>query len=180
MSKSVKETLEAITPEKGTARFSKKNFNELLSALVNDTEFATKVAVTKNKELVEVKDVFIAKEFRKFLKKQLEKAGVDKADAQAVMDPSFEIDNVDGLYELIATSIYEYIDAHNRFEFLPKEDFRGSIALAQKDKTVKESHVRNPKTGEDMGIWETTTKPYKVLTASSPAPDYLKTRKKKG
>lgn len=176
--KSVKEVLGEITPEKGTGRFSKKAFNELVDALVNDTEFAAKVAVTKNKELAEVKEVFVGKEFRKFLKRILEKAGVDKADASIVMDPSFEIDNVDGMYELISTAIYEYMDAGNRFEFLPREDFRGSLTLRQKPESTETRRVRNPQTKEDLGLWENTTKAYKVLAASSPAPDYLRTRRR--
>lgn len=178
MGKTVKETIGEIKSENGVGRFSKNDFNKLCTALINDTEFAAKVAVTKNKELAEVKDVFVGKEFRKFLKKTLEKAGMDKADAAAVLEPSFTIDNADGLYEFVATSVYEYIDAGNRFEMLPRKDFRGSITLDSVGDTVKVSKVRNPHTGEDMGEWETRTKAHKKLAVSSPAPEYLKSRKK--
>lgn len=174
----VAEVLAEITPEKGTARFSKKSFNKLLTAMINDTEFATQVAVVKNKELAEVKEIFVGKDFRKFLKGVLVKAGMDKADAGVVMDPSFQIDNVDGLYEFIATVVYEYMDASNRFEFLPKEDFHGSMCLRTKPAAKTNSRVRNPQTNEDLGLWERETKAYKILSCSSPAPDYLTTRKK--
>lgn len=179
MAKSVKDVLIEITPEKGVNRFSKKNFNDLMKAMINDTEFATKVAVTKNKELVEVKEVFVGKDFRKFLKHVLEKAGMDKADAAVVMEPTFEIDNVDGLYEFISTVVYEYMDAHNRFTFLPREDFSGgNLTVKKKSATTTTARVKNPKTKEDLGLWERETKEHRVLVASSPAPAYLKTRKR--
>lgn len=178
MAKTVKEVIAEITPSKGTGRFSKNAFNELVTALVNDTDYAAKVAVVKNKELAEIKDVFVGKDFRKFLKRVLEKAGVDKADAAVVMEPSFEIDNVDGLYELISTSIYEYMDANNKFEFMPRERFRGGISLREKAASETTGPARNPKTGEDLGVWERKTQAHKVLVASSPAPEYLRTRRR--
>lgn len=178
MAKTVNEVLSEIRPEKGIARFSKKSFNELMKALANDTEYAAQVAVVKNKELADVKEIFVGKDFRKFLKRVLEKAGMDKADASVVLDPSFEIDNVDGLYEFISTAIYNYMDANNRFEFLPKEDFRGSMCLKEKAASTTTGRVHNPQTKEDLGVWERQTKAYRVLSCSSPAPDYLTTRRR--
>lgn len=181
MSKSVKEVIAEITPEKGTNRFSKKNFNDLLLAMINDTEFSAKVAVAKNHQLAEVKEVFVGKDFRKFLKKVLEKAGMDKADAQVVLDPSFELDNADGLYEFIATSVYEYMDAGNRFALLPREDFGGgSMTIKEKDEKETTSRAHNPKTKEDLGLYKRTTKKHKALVVSSPAPAWLKTRERVG
>lgn len=176
----VKEVLVEIHPERGVNRFSKKNFNDLLIAMANDTEFAANVAVVKNKELAEVKEVFVGKDFRKFLKRVLEKAGMDKADASVVMDPSFQIDNVDGLYEFISTAIYEYMDSGNRFSLLPREDFSGgTLAIKMKEeKTTEASRIHNPKTKEDLGLWKRTTGAHKVLVASSPAPAYLKKRER--
>lgn len=179
MTKTVKGVIAEITPESGYARFSKRNFNDLMMALMNDTEFAAEVAVVKNKELADIQKIFVAKEFRKFLKKVLMKAGMDQSDASAVMDPSFEIDFTDGLYEFFATAIYEYVDAHNKFTLLPREDFDGgSIALKTVAEKSTTSRCRNPKTQEDLGLWERTTRKHKVLTVSSPAPAYLKTRRR--
>lgn len=179
MAKKVKDVIAEITPEKGYARFSKKNFNDLMLALMNDTEFAAEIAVVKNKQLADIQKLFVAKDFRRFLKKVLVKVGMDPSDASVVMEPSFEIDFTEGLYELFATAIYEYVDAHNKFALLPREDFDGgSIALRTVEEKSATSRCRNPKTQEDLGLWERTTKKHKVLTVSSPAPAYLKTRKR--
>lgn len=179
MGKTVKDVIAEITPEKGTNRFSKKNFNDLMLAMANDTEFAAQVAVVKNKQLSEIKEVFVSKDFRKFLKRVLEKAGMDKADAACVMDPSFEIDNVDGLYEFFVTALYEYVDASNRFSLLPREDFSGgNIALKTKAESETVGSCHNPKTKEDLGVWRRKTGKHKVLVVSSPAPAYLKTRER--
>lgn len=176
---SVKEVLTRITPTGNTPnRFSKKSFNDLMKAMLNDTEFVSEVAVTKNKELSDIQKVMVTKEFRGFLKRVLEKAGVDKAESAMVLDSSFTIDNVDGLYDFMSAAIYEYMNSKNTFEFPAKEDFRGKLTIKEKPATKKVSQARNPQTGESLGTWEYETKPYKTLVASSPAPDYLKTRKK--
>lgn len=175
----VKEVLARITPAGNTPnRFSKKSFNDLMKAMLNDTEFVSEVAVTKNKELADVQQVMITKEFRGFLKRVLEKAGVDKAESAMVLDPSFTIDNVDGLYDFMTAAIYEYMNAKNTFDFPSKKDFKGKLTIKEKaaSKSVKEA--RNPQTGDSLGTWEYSTGAYKTLVASSPAPDYLKTRKK--
>ena len=176
---SVNEVLTRITPAGNTPnRFSKKSFNDLMKAMLNDTEFVSEVAVTKNKELADVQKVMVTKEFRGFLKRILEKAGVDKAESAMVLDPTFTIDNVDGLYDFMTAAIYEYMDAKNTFEFPAKKDFRGKLNIKEKAATKKTSEARNPQTGESLGTWEYETKPYKTLVASSPAPEYLKTRRK--
>lgn len=176
---SVKEVIERITPKGNSVnRFSKKSFNDLMKAMLNDTDFAADIAVTKHKELAEMQKVMVTKEFRGFLRRILEKAGIDKADSAVVMDPSFTIDNVDGLYDFISTAVYEYMAAKNKFDFLPRKDFRGSITVKDKAKTSKVSEARNPQTGESLGTWQYDTDSYKTLVASSPAPEYLKTRKK--
>ena len=177
-SENVKSVLEEIAQKGSTPnRFSKKSFNKLLKAIANDPEFTTKVAITKNKELAEVQDVAVSKGFREFLKKVLEKAGVDKAESGMVLEDSFTIDNVDGLYEFFSAVIYEYMDAGNKYDFLPKEDFKGSISLKQNKEGSSIKDVRNPKTGETIGRFEYRNKAYKSLVASSACPEYLKTRK---
>lgn len=175
----VKECLTRITPAGDTPnRFSKKSFNDLLKAILNDTEFVSEIAVTKNKELADVQKVLVTKEFRGFLKRILEKAGVDKAESAMVLDPSFTIDNVDGLYDFMSAAIYEYMAAKNTFDFPPKKDFKGKISIKTEPASTKVSEARNPQTGESLGTWEYKTESYKKLVASSPAPDYLKSRKK--
>ena len=175
---SVEETLEKITSKsKEPNRFSKKNFNELLKSVANDPNFAVTMAKTKG-DSFEATEVLVTKGFRKFLKKVIEKVGVDKKESEIILGSDFTIDNVDGLYEFIAAVLYEYMAAGNYFEFIPREDFKGKITVKQKDKETRVRDIRNPQTKENMGTFEYTTKPHKILTASSPTPKYLTSRKK--
>lgn len=180
----VKETLKTMEGKKNSKgevisnRFSRKNFNNLMKAMANDPDFVVKIPLMKNGQISELKEVMVSNEFRKCVKKMLEKAGVDKNESMMVMDPSFTFDNLDGLYEFFATAVYEYMNAGNKFDFLPREDFKGSITVKTKEKSTKTSEARNPRTGESLGTFEYTTDEYKTLVASSPCPEYLKTRKK--
>lgn len=173
-----------VTPnDKGKmvlAKFSKSKFDALMRAMLNDPEFTTKKAIVKSGELSEVTDIAVSKGFRKFVKGIIEGFGVDKAESEKVMSPNFTVDNVDGLYEFFATALYEYIDAGNKFDLIPKEDFRGSVSLKSKPDTTTTSKVYQPKTREYLGEYSLTKKAHKVLSTKSPCPKYLKKRIKKG
>lgn len=159
-------------------RFSKKNFNKLMKAMANDPNFATKVAVTKNGELDHLEDVMVTEGFRKWVKKVIEKAGVDKKESAMVLDPSFTFDNMDGLYEFFSTAVYDYMEAGNRFEFMPKKDFKGNITVKKQKASKRVADARDPRTGTNLGTFEYSNEEYKTIAASSPCPDYLKGRKK--
>ncbi len=149
-----------------------------MRAILNDPTFTEKVAVSSGEELIKVEEIAVSEEFRKFLKKVLEKAGIDKKDSEVVLSKDFTIDNVDGLYEFFASAMYEYMNAGNKFDLLPKEDFKGSLYLSTVEAASRVSTVRNPQTNEDMGEFEFSHKAYKTLKASSPCPKYLKSKKK--
>ena len=177
---SVKDVLDSIkeTKENTPNRFSKKNFNRLMKAMLNDTDFAGKVAVVKNKELQEVQEIMVTQGFRKFLKGVIEKAGIDKSESDMVLSKDFTIDNVDGLYEFISTALYTYMEVGNTFDFIPQEDFKGSLNVKKVKADKKVRAARNPQTGEELGNFEYVSKAYKTLSASSPCPAYLTTRRK--
>jgi hypothetical protein len=179
MAEKVSDVLKDIQQKgKGPNRFSKKSFNRLVKAMLNDTSFTAKVAQASGTELIRIEEVAVTEGFRKFLKKVLEKAGIDKKDSEVVLGDSFTIDNVEGLYEFFAEALYQYMDAGNKFDLLPKEDFKGSLYLKKIAAGSREASVRNPQTNEDMGKFEFGHKPYTMLTTTSPCPEYLKTKKK--
>lgn len=158
-------------------RFSKKAFNRLVKAMVNDPTFTEAVAESSGEELIKVTDVAVSEGFRKFLKKVLEKAGMDKKDSEVVLGKDFTIDNVDGLYEFFAAALYEYMNAGNKFDLLQKENFKGSLYLADVEAGSKVSEVKNPSTGEKIGTFEFSHKAYQTLKVTSPCPKYLKSKK---
>lgn len=179
MTESVGLVLDEIKQKGNTPnRFSKKAFNRLMRAILNDPTFTEKVAVSSGEELIKVEEIAVSEEFRKFLKKVLEKAGIDKKDSEVVLSKDFTIDNVDGLYEFFAAAMYEYMNAGNKFDLLPKEDFKGSLYLSTVAASSRVSTVRNPQTNESMGDFEFSHKAYKTLKATSPCPKYLKSKKK--
>lgn len=180
---SVEEVLNEMTAtrkENGTFnynRFNKKNFEKLMKAMLNDPNFKTEVVKAK-KDDMEIEEIEVSKGFRKFCKKIIEKAGVDKAESERILSEEFTFDNVSGLYEFFATAIYLYIERGNKFDLLPKKDFKGSVCLKEVSKSSKTAPARSPQTGEYLGDFETTKEAHKVLTVKSSCPSYLKKRVK--
>lgn len=158
-------------------RFSKKNFNTLALALANDVNFTVKVA-KKVGDTCELEDVMVTKEFRKWCKKLAEKLGVDSAESERILSSDFQIDNVDGLVEFFQTAIYEYMDAGNRFDLMPREDFQGGIYLKDIGESTKVCGAKNPKDGSFLGQFETKKKAHKILAVKSSCPSYLSEKRK--
>ena len=161
-------------------RFSKKNFNTLIAAIANNPEFKAKVVKVKNNEVVDVEDVMVTEGFRKFCKKIIEKAGVDKKESDIVLTSDFQFSTADfeGMYEFIAAAIYEYIAAGNQFDFLPTEDFKGGISLKDVGEVTKTAEAFSPKDRSSLGTYKTTKKAHKELVVKSSCPSFLKNRVK--
>ena len=163
---------------KAVNRFSKRNFNMLMLAMLNDLDFQSKVTKRTNGTDVSYETVMVTKGFRKWCKHLLERAGFDKTEASMVLTDKFVIDSVEGLYDFFCTAIYTYMEAGNQFNMPPKEGFQGGIYLKDIPAKKKSFKARNPKDGSSLGMFETEEKPHKVLKAKSVCPSYLKTRKK--
>ena len=159
-------------------RFNKKNFTSLMTAMANDPDFTAKVVKVKNDEISSIEDVMVSQGFREFCKKVVEKAGVDKKESAVVLTSSFEFSEADlsGLYEFFADAVYEYMAAGNQFDFLPTEDFKGSISLKNVDEVTKTSEAFSPKDRSSLGVYQTTKKAHKELAVKSSCPSFLKNR----
>ena len=160
-------------------RFNKRNYQTLLRAMLNDPDLKAVTVKLKEGAVDSTEEIMVTKEFREFLRKILVKAGIDNADSNAIMSRDFVIDNVDGLYEFFATSMYLYMNAGNRFDLIPTETFRGSIFLEDVPETTKVSDAKNPKTREFIGTIETTKKAHQKLAVKSSCPSWLVSRKMK-
>ena len=161
-------------------RFNKKNFTMLMTAMANDPDFTAKVVKVKNGDIDSIDEVMVTKGFRKFCKKVLEKAGVDKNESDIVYSTSFEFSNsdLDGLYEFFADAVYEYMKAGNQFDLLPTEEFKGSISIKDVCEVTKTAEAFSPKDRSSLGVFETTKKAHKELAVKSSCPSFLKSRKK--
>ena len=160
-------------------RFNRKNFEKLLTTMLNDPKFTTKVASVKKGELASVEEIAVSEKIRKWCRKLVEKAGIDSSESAVVMGEDFEVPNMDGFYEFIATAIWLYMEQGNQFDFLPREDFKQtSIVVKDVDPSTKVREARNPATGESLGKYEYSTgKHKKLVVKSSGAPKWLQTRK---
>ena len=119
-------TMQAKKNSKGKKvlnRFSKKNFNTLMVAMANDVDFTEKVAKKTGDSFV-LEDVMVTKAFRKWVKKLVEKAGIDANESERVMSDDFKIDDMEALYDFFVAALYEYLNAGNRFDLPNKEDFQ--------------------------------------------------------
>lgn len=183
---SVSEVLESISAKKNAKgkiiknRFSEKSFNKLLAAMFNDPDFTTEVAVVKAGQLDTVEKIKVSEGFRNFCRRLLEQAGMDSADSAVVLNPEFTISEkmTEGLYEFMATAIYIFIEKGNKFDFIPKPDFKGSIYLNEVDEKIVEKEAIHPATRESLGMFKTTKGKHKELRTKSPTPKYLCVRKK--
>ena len=181
---SVQEVLEEIkakTNAKGNVvlnRFNKKKFEKLIKAMVNDPNFKTQVAVVKKGQLESVEEIEVSKNFRKFIQHVVEKAGIDKAESGKVLDAGFTIDKAEGIYEFMATAMWLYMEQGNRFDLLPKENFKGSLYVKNIDKSKKHSKAYHPKTRELLGEFEVEREAHRTIAIKSGCPSYLRKRKK--
>lgn len=174
----VAEVLEEIRA-KGDSKaiYSEKKFKKLMKAMANDKKFTELVAKVKNGEYIGDEEYNPATKLREWCVKVVKKAGIDKAEAQKVLDEDFIIDDVEGLPEFFAATLYEFMASGNTYDIIPKKDMKANIRITdvpEKTKTVKS---RNPQTGEVMDPFEQTTEAHRVVSVKSPAPKYLKHRK---
>lgn len=159
-------------------RFSKKAFNELLTAMVNDPDFTTDFAVSAKGELKSVEELRVTEGFRKWLQKVVEIAGIDKAESAVVLSKDFVIPNMDGLYELFTTAMYEYMKNGSRFDMIPKKDFKASFAMNKKAPKTKTGTLLNPSTGEVLGTYSTDMAEHWEASVKSSCPNWMKKRMK--
>lgn len=184
--KSVAAVLESIRPNPAVKdngktnhnRFSKKAFNELLTAMVNDPDFTTDFAVSAKGELKSVDEIRVTEGFRKWLQKVVEIAGIDKAESAVVLSKDFVIPNMDGLYELFTTAMYEYMKNGSRFDMIPKKDFKASFAMNKKAPKTKTGTLLNPSTGEVLGTYSTDMAEHWEASVKSSCPNWMKKRMK--
>ena len=149
--------------------FSRADFNKLATAFLNEEAYVINSVGTKDGAMV-TKEVLPIKEFRNMLRVILVDFGVDKQEAQRVVD-GYDIHNVDGLYEVCSELVFQYIAAGKKFDFIPKEDFIGSLSLKDLGPSVGE--FRDIKTKDLIKV---SKKAHSLLEKRSKCPKWLKER----
>lgn len=156
----------------GSSRYSEKRYADYVKAIANDTEFHTERYVSRDGKMVN-EEVYPSKRLRKFLKAILEQIGVDKSESTLIEDPNFVIKNVDGLIDFIKELNYAYLVNGNELKLPDREDFQGSIYIADYDEKKETKRSINPKTGEVGEPYLKITKAHKRLKVKSTPPSWL-------
>ena len=182
MGKSVKETKKEIrgrvkTNAKGNLipSFSREEFNRLLNATLNDSEYEAEIVAVSGGEL-ETKKIPVTKQFReKFIKPILIDAGVPKEDAEKIAT-SYEFRNAqtEGLYDLIADAVYNFMDCGKKFNFHNHSDFTGSIFMKDVEECKVERDIRDMKTKEVTGRKKEKREKHRTLAKKSTCPKWLR------
>ena len=161
----------------GHGRFSKGTFSKLLTAIANEPEFKAQVAEIKNGQFAGYTDVAVGEKFRSWVRKVVEKAGVDATESAVVLSDGFTIPNCEWMYDMFAEAMFLYMENGGTFTMPKKEDFDGGrLQLASVAASDVTKEIKKPGSRESMGTFHITDKPYKKLIASSGIPKYLRER----
>lgn len=181
MSKMVTEVLGKIKGEDkvndiltGKGSFSQQGFADTVSALANDTTFKIK---TFGKDGAPTGDVSISELIRSDIKKTLEKAKYPQKSEAAVLDTAEIVTT--GISKAIPYIVMEQIKCGKKFDLPSLPNVGGSIYLNKVPGKVRTTQVRDPKTQQNLGTVEITTKDSIQIRAKSPVPKSLQTKIRK-
>lgn len=184
----VKEALEsmrAVVDDNGKVklnRFNKKKFADLLTTMANDVNFVTTVARSVNGGTeAEVEEIAVSKEFRKWLKKQVEKCGVDRMESEKILTDEFVIDDMNPFYDFFTIAMIEYMNAGNYFQFPTKPDFEATLSTKKVEKKSVTKDAYTPGKKEErqfIGTFTTHYGEHMEMKISSSCPKFLKKKEK--
>jgi hypothetical protein len=159
----------------GKASFSKTGFEDVVSALANDTTF--KIPVYNKNTGKQEGDINVSELLRADMKKTLEKAKYPQKSEASVLD-TCEI-SVKGLAEAIPYIVNEQIRTGKKFDLPQGEKYQGSVYLADVKGKVRDVNIRDPKTQENLGTCTITTKDSVQVKTKSGVPKYLSDKVRK-
>lgn len=169
-----KEMQEQIEKGDKKRNHSKSDFNKFTKAFLNDTSFTSyKIKGVDEKGQPVKEEIKPVESYRKDIKKVLLDFGVDKQEAEKIMEYQFR--NTDAAYEMVSELLYQYLDTGKKFGFIPKTDFNGSIFIDNVEADDDWQEYRIPsKPGE---FTYTKRERHKVLNRKSTCPNWLKAKK---
>lgn len=181
MSKTVKEVFEKIKGTDkvsdiiaGKGNFSKAGFNDIVSAMANDTTFSIP---TFGKDGTVTGNVNVSELIREDIKKTIAKAGYPQKSEAGVLDTA-EICTT-GIAEAIPYIVMEQLKTGKKFDLPTTEKSTGSVYLKSVEGGVKESTIRDPQTQTELGTVTTTNKDHIQIRAKSSCPTFLQTKVRK-
>lgn len=157
-------------------RFNKKQFTKLVNAAFADPEFSSQIATVKKGDFLGYEEIAVGKEFRKWVRKIVEAAGIDPAESGVVERGDFPMADASWVYPFLAEVLWLYLEG-NKFDLLPKEDFQATISIKEVPEKKKVAESKKPGTNEVLGTFEVTKAAHKELAVNSKCPSYLQVRR---
>ena len=165
--------------DKNSTRFSKSDFVNSTTALLNSDDYEESNYVKNGNDATEVK-VRPAHKFREALKPVLKQMGIDNAELDRIHDVQFPKAAGEAMYDLTASAIRGYMDTGRAFVFpmMSKDETQMSIASADvKEKTVETRVIQQKADGGYESVptgKSATTKKHRAIKASNKVPPWLK------
>lgn len=159
---------------KPTKNFSRKDFDKLAKAFINEVGYTTEAVSMRGGEL-QRKEIKPVHGLRLMLQAILLDFGVDKAEAARILEDSYTIKSVNGLYEFTSELIYQYMEAGKKFDFLTKEDFVGGITVDDVEEETRDYTIHS--TDGTTNVYKVTKGKHKVLNKKSKCPQWKKSKK---
>lgn len=146
--------------------FSRRMYNDVVNAMVNDPDYTFNTIQTKNGKVEEVASTPV-KEFReKMLTPILNEVRMDAEDQKKFIENyEFTKGQTDAIYDVATASMEEYMALGKTFRFPSTKDFTAAISV----RNMPESVYTNPKTGN-----KTKRKAHRALVKKSSCPNWLK------
>jgi len=158
--------------KKKAVTFNKASFDDLFKSYLNSPDYDLEEASAdaESETGFKVDAIKSVQKLRGMFKRVLIDYGVDKAEAESVMN-DYQFTNVDGVYEAVSEVMYQYLAAGKKFNFITKSDFVGSLTVDTVE--AGESNYRDIQKGTDIKI---AHKEHKKLNRKSTVPTWLKSR----
>lgn len=147
--------------------FSKKDFESLFTAFLNEVGYETQIVAVKGGDKV-TESVKPVDEFRKVFYNTLVDFGVDKQEAERILTGEYQFKKVPGAYAFTSEILEQYL-INKDFTFLPKEDFAAKLSIVDVVEQTKEFRVPD----SDKKVTKTIGA-HRKLKSKSSAPKWLK------
>ena len=148
--------------------FNEAEFNELMSALMNEPDHTVTVATTQKGEYSEKETQPVAALRKAIIGGILKEAGHDTAEQQKYID-EYKFGKLP-LYPVVSEAIEVYMDCGKAFALQPKKDLRATISIDPQAEEIKE--VKAPKTND---VSKKRYGAYRKVKVKSTCPAHLKT-----
>ena len=162
--------------EKKLNRWSRESFNRLINAAAADPSFSSQIAKIEKGEFKGYEEIACGKEFRKWCKKLIERAGIDPLEAAVVESADFPMGDISWMYEFFSEVLWLYLE-NNKFKLPNKEGFEATLALKEVPESKKVGEVIKPGGEKLPGMYETVKGEHLELTVKSKCPKWLQKRR---